>query len=129
MPALTGSFPRVTKPALWQPPPRAKNGAWAARQDRLELSRKEGKGEGGSSAGFSLQAVNAALPATQGGLGYPGQTGRAQSSLDRGFFFFFFFGLFSVLPLAYGGSQARGRIGAVTTGLHHSHSNARSLTH
>ena len=28
--------------------------------------------------------------------------------------------------MAYGGSQARGPIGAVATGLHHSHSNARS---
>ena len=30
---------------------------------------------------------------------------------------------------ACGGSQARGPIGATATGLHHSHSNARSLTH
>ena len=29
-------------------------------------------------------------------------------------------------PTAYGGSQARGRIGAVATGLHQSHSNAGS---
>ena len=29
-------------------------------------------------------------------------------------------------PAAHGGSQARGRIGAVATGLHHSHSNAES---
>ena len=28
--------------------------------------------------------------------------------------------------MAYGGSQARDGIGAVATGLHHSHSNARS---
>ena len=28
--------------------------------------------------------------------------------------------------MAYGGSQARGRIRAVAAGLHHSHSNARS---
>jgi len=31
--------------------------------------------------------------------------------------------------MAYGGSQARDRIGAVTAGLHHSHSNARSELH
>ena len=37
-----------------------------------------------------------------------------------------FFGLFRVAPLAYGGSQARGLIGAVAAGLHHSHSNTRS---
>ena len=29
-------------------------------------------------------------------------------------------------PMAYGDSQARGRIGAVATGLHQSHSNAGS---
>ena len=29
-------------------------------------------------------------------------------------------------PAAYGGSQARGRIGAIATGLHQSHSNAGS---
>jgi len=37
------------------------------------------------------------------------------------------FRLFSIswaAPAAYGGSQARGQIGAVATGLHHSHSNA-----
>ena len=32
-------------------------------------------------------------------------------------------------PTAYGGSQARGLIGAMATGLRHSHSNAGSLTH
>ena len=37
------------------------------------------------------------------------------------FFFFSFYGH----TIAYGGSQARGQIGAVATGLHHSHSNAR----
>ena len=36
------------------------------------------------------------------------------------------FCLFRAIPTAYGGSQARGPIGAVATGLHHSHSNARS---
>jgi len=44
-------------------------------------------------------------------------------------FFFFFFCLFAIswaTPAAYGGSQARGRIGAVATGLHQSHSNAGS---
>ena len=37
---------------------------------------------------------------------------------------FFFF--FMAAPKAYGGSQAKDRIGAVAAGLHHSHSNARS---
>ena len=31
--------------------------------------------------------------------------------------------------MAYGGSQARGLIGAVASGLHHSHSNAGSEPH
>ena len=53
------------------------------------------------------------------------------------FFLFFVFCLFVVVvvvivaiswaaPAAYGDSQARGRIGAVATGLHQSHSNAGS---
>ena len=36
---------------------------------------------------------------------------------------FFFFCLFRATPTAYGGSQARGQIGDVATGLRHSHSN------
>ena len=42
---------------------------------------------------------------------------------------FFFFGLFAIswaAPAAYGGSQARGLIGAVATSLRQSHSNAGS---
>ena len=31
--------------------------------------------------------------------------------------------------MAYGGSQARGPVGAVADGLHHSHSNVRSELH
>ena len=41
-------------------------------------------------------------------------------------FFFFFFFLFKGAPMAYGGSQARGRIGATNGGLRHSHSNLGS---
>ena len=44
-------------------------------------------------------------------------------------FFFFFLGLFAfswAAPVAYGGSQARGPIGAVATGLRQGHSNAGS---
>ena len=42
-------------------------------------------------------------------------------------FIFFVFLLFLwVAPAAYGGSQARGQIGAVATGLRQSHSNAGS---
>jgi len=40
--------------------------------------------------------------------------------------FFFGFCLFRAPPVALGGSQARGPIGAVAAGLHHSHSHARS---
>ena len=35
-----------------------------------------------------------------------------------------FFCFFMATPTAYGGSQARGQIGTVVTGLHHSHSTA-----
>ena len=58
------------------------------------------------------------------------------------FLFIYLFLLFRATPSAYGGSQARGRIGAVANGLHHSsvgiyqvlayttaHSNLGSLTH
>ena len=41
-------------------------------------------------------------------------------------FFFVVFCPFRVTPVAYGDSQARGRIGAVAAGLCQSHSNARS---
>ena len=41
-------------------------------------------------------------------------------------FFLFSFGLFRAPPSVYGGSRARGRIGAAAAGLHRSHSNARS---
>ena len=42
------------------------------------------------------------------------------------FFCFLFFVFSRAAPVAYGGSQARGLIGAVAAELHHSHSNARS---
>ena len=46
--------------------------------------------------------------------------------------FFSFFGLFAIswaVPAAYGGSQARGLIGAVATSLRQSHSNVGSEPH
>ena len=54
-------------------------------------------------------------------------------------FFVYLFSLFRTAPTAYGGSQARGQIGAAGAGLHHSnagsklchstaHGNAGSLT-
>ena len=42
------------------------------------------------------------------------------------FIFSFFFVFFRATPAGYGGSQARGPIGAVAAGLHHSLSNAGS---
>ena len=42
------------------------------------------------------------------------------------FFFFFFPGPH---PVANGGSQARGPVGAAAAGLYHSHSNTRSEPH
>ena len=49
--------------------------------------------------------------------------------IKKSFFFFFWFCLFATswaAPAAYGGSPARGRIGAVATGLRQSHSNSGS---
>ena len=40
-------------------------------------------------------------------------------------FFFLSLPFLGLLPVAYGGSQTRGRIGGVAAGLRHSHSNAR----
>ena len=45
------------------------------------------------------------------------------------FIIYLFIYLFRTIPMAYGGSQARGRIRAAGAGLHHSHSNARSEPH
>ena len=41
--------------------------------------------------------------------------------------FFFSFGIFRATPTAYGGSQARGLVGATATGLHHSSRQRRLL--
>ena len=48
------------------------------------------------------------------------------------FFIYLFFGLFCLFRAAlaaYGGSQARGPIGVVAAGLHHSHSNVGPKLH
>ena len=45
------------------------------------------------------------------------------------FFFFLVFCLFRPIPVAYGGSQARDRNGAIAAGLHHSHSHLESKPH
>ena len=47
---------------------------------------------------------------------------------SRVFFPFSFF-LFRAAPVAYGGSQARGRIGAIAADLHHSYSSTRFEPH
>ena len=63
-----------------------------------------------------------------------GMDGRLLGAKHRGCFFlrplsfFFFFFLFRAVPEAYGGSQARGRMGVTAAGLHHRHSNTGSLT-
>ena len=44
-------------------------------------------------------------------------------------FFVCFLSFSRAAPTAHGGSQARGPIGAVVAGLHHSHSNTRSKLH
>ena len=49
--------------------------------------------------------------------------------LQTYFYLFINLGLFRAVPPAYGGSQDRGLIGAVATGLRHSHSNAKSKPH
>ena len=41
----------------------------------------------------------------------------------------FFFSFFTATPLAYGSSQAKGRIGAAAAGLCHGHSNTGSELH
>ena len=45
------------------------------------------------------------------------------------YIYIFFFCLFGAAPEAHGGFQAKGRIQAVATGLHHSHSSAGSKPH
>ena len=47
-------------------------------------------------------------------------------SLSFSFFFLCLFAFSRAAPVAFGGSQARGLIGAVTTSLHDRHSNAGS---
>ena len=44
-------------------------------------------------------------------------------------YFYYFTYFFRAAPVAYGGSQVRGRIGAAVSGLYHSHSNARCVTY
>ena len=55
---------------------------------------------------------------------------RSADTQDEVWGFFVCLFVFSrVAPEAYGGSQAKGLIRAIATGLHHSHSNTRSEPH
>ena len=54
------------------------------------------------------------------------QGARLEKFDGKDLIFFFFWSFFRAAPVAPGGSQARGRVGAVAAGIHHSHSNARS---
>ena len=56
------------------------------------------------------------------------QLGKALFGLKLCFFYYFIFSFYAV-PVVYESSQARGQIGAAAAGLHHGHSNTRSLTH
>ena len=46
--------------------------------------------------------------------------------LYQNYSFFWLFAFSRAAPTAHGGSQATGLIGAIATGLHQSHSNAKS---
>ena len=48
---------------------------------------------------------------------------------DLYFSFFFSFFFFRAIPVAHGGSQARGQMGATASSLDHSHSNVESQPH
>ena len=61
------------------------------------------------------------------GIKYVDNIVQLSSLSASGTFFFFVFS--RATPMAYGGSQARGPIGAVAASLHHSHSNAGSEPH
>lgn len=70
---------------------------------------------------------NAAQVSAFDSFGYISRYGTARSYDNSIFYFiyFYFFDFFRAAPAAYGGSQAKGPIGAVAAGLRHSHSNAR----
>ena len=71
------------------------------------------------------------LEDTELGLARPGSCSQPltnhHSQREAEFFSFLFFG--GATPTAYGGSQARGLIGATAAGLHHSSQQHQILTH
>ena len=79
---------------------------------------REAQRQGSLGAGGRASAGPRALPAS-------GSSAALASSL-LAFALFFFFCFSRAAPTAYGGSQARGRIGAVAAGLRRSHSTVGS---
>ena len=71
-----------------------------------------------------LPSIIGCLGAGKGGG--PWNLGLDDTSCVTFFFFFCLFAFSRAAPAAYGGPQARGRIRAVATGLHQSHSNVGS---
>ena len=57
------------------------------------------------------------------------QEGEGEAAAPHSDMWVFFFFFFRATPVANESSQAKGQIRAAATGLHCSHSNARSLTH
>ena len=53
----------------------------------------------------------------------------AGSNTKKDVLFIYLSLLFRATPVAYGGSRARGPIGATAASLHHNHSNTRSEPH
>ena len=76
----------------------------------------------GMHVSFQVTVLSGYIP--RSGIG-----GSYVNSIFSFFGFVFVFCLFRVVPVAYGRSQVRGQIGAVATGLYHSHSNTRSEPH
>jgi len=74
-----------------------------------------------------LDSYNAAYPFTKWPhIVVPLEGNRVDFLVSFFLFFFVFLLCLWATPSAYGGSQASGRIGAVATGLHQSHSNVGS---
>ena len=70
-------------------------------------------------------------PANKGKLGHRHREGRWCKDKGRRwpFSFLYFFFFLRTTPVAYGGSRARGQIGAIEAHVCHSHGNARSEAH
>ena len=64
------------------------------------------------------------LEGSEGARPPPGLVGSGRSLAGLALYLFIY--LFIYLPTAYGGSKARGQIGAIVASLRHSHSDARS---